>query len=721
MALSAKVVRSQIAILKPLLKSCSLETMRKGQNLAGELMRMGNSERHLLRDHPFGEFTGSWIIPKDERRQGVLLYLHGGGYTCGGIEYARGFGVTLAQRFGVKVFCPAYRLAPEHPYPAALEDCLTAYRYLLSKGYQPGSILLCGESAGGGLCYSLCLRLKKEGLPQPGGIVAISPWTDLMLSGESYEANQQSDPSMSVDFLKYCVSCYGDNPENPMISPVYGELSQLPPSLIFVASNELLRSDAQTLHHSLQKSGCISVLHEKTDRWHAYVIYGVKEDKQDFDEINRFLNRYMSWENKLRWMRLDNAAKIYPAARNQDWANVFRLSASLNEPVEVDVLQSALDVTARRFPSIAARLRRGTFWYYLQQLEQAPTIRQESSYPLTKMSRREARRCALRVLVYKNRIAVEFFHSLTDGTGGMIFLKTLVAEYLQQKHGISIPAEYGVLGRLEEPSDAELEDSFPKYAGPTAASRKEDSAWRVQGTPEFDGFLHLTCFTFNANEVLEKAHECGISVTAYLTAILMQALQQLQKQAVPEVRRRKPIKVQIPINLRNVFPSKTMRNFALYTTPQIDPNLGEYDFQEICKVVHHWMGLEITPQKLGKMIATNVNSERSMFVKLMPLFIKNFVMKTVFNLVGERKICLSLSNLGAVKLPEIMKDYVNRMDFILGVQSTAPYNCGTISYGDKLYVNFIRNTREPQLEAAFFKTVQDLGLSAEVASNGGDQ
>ncbi len=681
-------------------------------------MRLGNSDSTLVKDHKFPDFTGSWIIPRDERRQGVILYLHGGGYTCGGIEYARGFAVTMAERFGVRVFCPAYRLAPEHPFPAALEDALVSYQYLLSKGYDPEKIMLCGESAGGGLCYSLCLKLKRRDLPMPCGVVAISPWTDLTLSGETYQSNQEIDPSLSIDFLRYCVKCYGDAPDDPLISPVFGDLSCLPPSFIFAAKNELLYSDAQLLHRNLQKAGCISYFREKADRWHAYVIYGIKEDRQDYEDINRFMNRYFSRENKLRWMRLDNAAKIYPAARNQNWTNIFRLSATLTEPVDVAVLQSALDVTARRFPSIAARLRRGTFWYYLQQLEQAPTVRQESSYPLTKMSRQEARRCALRVLVYENRIAVEFFHSLTDGTGGLVFLKTLLAEYLEQKHGITIAKECGVLGRLEEPSQAELEDSFPKYAAPVGTSRKEDSAWRVIGTPEYDGFLHLTCFTLSVKQIVEMAHAYRVSVTEFLCAVMIHALQQLQKQQVADIRRRKPIKVQLPINLRNLFPSRSLRNFALYTTPQIEPNLGEYDFSEICQIVHHWMKMENTPRKMAKMIATNVNSERSIFVKLMPLFLKNLVMKAVFLAVGERKSCLSLSNLGVAKLPKEMESYVNRMDFILGVQSTAPYNCGVISYGDDLYVNFIRNTREAQLESAFFKTIQDLGIAAEVSSNG---
>ena len=166
------------------------------------------------------------------------------------------------------------------------------------------------------------------------------------------------------------------------------------------------------------------------------------------------------------------------------------------------------------------------------------------------------------------------------------------------------------------------------------------------------------------------------------------------------------------------------RNKVMYITgggvaPEILPRMGVYSLEEICRIIQHRMGLDITPKQMGMKIAVNVNSERLLAVKLMPLFIKNFVMKAVFHAVGERKSCLSLSNLGVVKLPDVMKPYVKRLDFILGVQATAPYNCGVLSYQDKLYVNFIRNTREPQLEAAFFRVMQELGLAAEVRSNGG--
>ncbi len=717
MAVSVKTIRTQLALMKPLLAGCSLETVRKGQNKIGELMEAKHRGKVLSRIHEFGSFQGVWLMPEDLRRQGVILYLHGGGYTCGDLEYARGFGSTLAVQCGMKVFCAAYRLAPEHPFPAALEDAVEAYRYLLDKGYKPDKIALCGESAGGGLCYSLCLRLKTLGLPLPGTIAALSPWTDLTASGRSYEENRERDPSMTADILRFYAQCYTNAPENPLVSPLFGDLTGMPPSLIFVGGDEIMKSDSESLHEKLLEAGCASRLVVRPQRWHGYLLYGLAEDGQDFTTLNRFLNRYVAEEQKLRWMRLDNAAKIYPAARRQNWSNVFRLSATLKEPVDRQVLQSALDVTVRRFPSIAARLRRGVFWYYLQQVPQVPEVREESSYPLTRMSFAETRACAFRVIVYGRRIALEIFHSLTDGNGALVFLKSLLAEYLQQKHGIRIPAEQGVLGRLEEPSEEELEDSFQKYAGPIEASRKENDAWHMTGTPEKEDFLHVTSFALPVKQVLDLAHSYGVSLTVFMTAVTMAALQNLQREKVPHRKHRKPLRVQIPVNLRSLFPSKTLRNFALYTTPEIDPRLGDYSFREICDAIRHRMGLEVNPKQMSMRIATNINSERLTVVKLMPLFLKNFVMKAVFDTVGERKSCLSLSNLGAVKLPEIMTPYVERFDFILGVQATAPYNCGMVSFGDTLYINFIRNIREPELEYHFHCILRDMGLPVEVQSN----
>ena len=718
MELSAKLVRSQLNFFKPFVAGCSLEVTRKGQDKLGELMSALHKREVLIRDHDFERFQGAWVMPKDERRSGVVLYLHGGGYTCGSLDYAKGFAATLASECGVRVFCAAYRLAPENPYPAAVEDALTAFDYLLKKGYAPHQILLCGESAGGGLIYALSLKLKQLGRELPCGLIGISPWVDLTGSGASYETNRDNDPSLTQELLEFYAKCYTQDPTDPLCSPVRGDLTGLPPSLLFAGGDEILLDDARTLHDRLKAAGCRSKLFIAPGRWHAYVLYCLQENmEQDMEEINRFLTQNLSPARSLRWMRLDNAAKIYPAAKRRNWNNFFRISATLTEPIDTAVLASALDVTARRFPSIAVRLRRGVFWYYLEEIPKTPSIQPEKSCPLAHAPFHEVRQCAFRVLVYKSRVAVEFFHALTDGTGALVFVKTLLAEYLSEKYGLSVPAEKGVLGRLEEPSPEELEDSFARYAGDVTASRAESTAYHLSGTPERDGYKNLVTMIIPAEKLRACAKEHGVSVTELLCAAMMQAIGELQAEKVSNVRHRKPVKVLIPVNLRNLFPSRSLRNFASYITPEIDPRMGDCSFSELCSLVHHKMGLENNRRTMRAKFAANVASERSPILRVMPLFIKNIAMKAVFDAVGECKSCLCLSNLGRVELPEVMVPYVQRMDFIIGVQARAPHDCGVVTWGDTVYINCIRSIQEPELEYRFYRVLHRLGLPVKVESN----
>ena len=690
-------------------------------------------------DFTIGSMPCSMIHPRDELSDGVILYLHGGGYTCGSLDYAKGFGSALAAKCGIRVLCVAYRLAPEEVYPAALQDCTDAYGYLLSNGYAPQRILLCGESAGGGLCYSLCIKLRDKGWALPAGIIAISPWTDLTMSGASYEANLKRDPSMTREKLKYYADCYlygavtseknlypvtnEDAEEDarikrqPLVSPLFAELDRMPPSLIFVGGDEIMLDDATGIHKKLLSAGCRSELVVTPEMWHGYVLYGLKENEGDFDRIRKFIRVNVPHQKKLRWLTLDNAAKIFPAARRRNWSNVFRLSATLGEPIDKKVLQSALDVTVRRFPSIAVRLKTGFFWYFLEEIPSAPEIMEEKPYPLSRMIFDDIRKCAFRVIVHDRRIAVEFFHALTDGNGGLIFLKTLVAEYLYQKYGTRVPIGDGVLDRLEEPSESEMEDSFFKYAGKKSASRADTDAFKLTGEREVDGYKTNTTFLLDASEVAAEAKKRGVTVTAYLTTALMLACVRVQEQTVRNPKRWKPIKILIPVNLRKMFPSKTLRNFVLYATPGIDPTLGEYEFDEVCQIVHHQMKLQITEKNLAAMIATNVNNERQMILRLAPLFIKNFVMKLIFNAVGERKSCFSFSNLGVVKMPEEFSSAVERLDFVLGVQSKAPYNTSAITYNGVLNLNVIRNIKEPLLESRLYGVLREQGIGVKVESN----
>ena len=741
MNITDKILRSQLELTKPIADGTSLEIVRSLQDKIGKLMHFTRRRDVVVFDKSDDKLQGHLIVPRDELRGGIIMYLHGGGYVCGTREYAKGFASVLSAECGMKVVSVEYRLAPEHPYPAALDDAYDAYCLMVERGIEPEKIIIAGESAGGGLAYALCLKLRDEGKPLPAGIIAISPWCDLTLAGESYAKNREADPSLTKERLDFFADCYtgayseedipkikkisasprGDieKKRNPYVSPLFADLTGMPPSLIFVGEDEILLSDSIDMRDKLFASGCDVTLVTRPGMWHAYVLYCLKSNAKDFDKINEFVKKCLPQgnERKLRWMHLDNSAKIYPASATSRWNNIYRLSATLKEDVDRDVLQSALDVTVRRFPSIAVKLKRGVFWYYLEEIAHAPTVQDEKSYPLVRMPLDDIRHCAFRVLIYKKRIAVEFFHALTDGNGGLVFLKTLVAEYLTQKYGVSIPSEHGVLSRLEEPREEELEDNFPRNKAPVGKSRNESDSYRIFGKTEEDGFCHVTTFMLRPKELLELAHSYGVTLTALVAAAFIKASINLQFEDVKKLKNMKKVKVLIPVDLRKIYNSKTLRNFVLYVTPGVDPRLGEYTLEEIAKIVHHRMALDITEKNMSARIYTNVHDEERLALKLTPLFLKNIVMKTIFMLVGEKKSTLSISNLGLVKLPDVMKEYVDRLDFVLSVQSTAPYNASMLSYNDKLNLSLIRNIKEPRLERALYEVLKENNIHVKVESN----
>ena len=739
MKLTEKLLRGQLELTKPIADGTTLEISRNFQDKIGKLMHF-TKRREVVVHKPLSDAVkGALLVPRDELRGGVMLYLHGGGYTCGTLDYAKGFASVLCHECGMRVLCVEYGLAPENPFPHALEDAFEAYKSLLDEGVPPEKIILAGESAGGGLCYALSLRLKEEKMSQPAGVVAISPWCDLTLSGDSYVHNKEADPSLTRDRLCYFVNCYLGKEQNlnrklslyteldeetkslaknPYVSPIFADLSDLPPSLIMVGEDEILLSDSLTMCDRLREHSDKVTLVVKPNMWHAYLLYGLKSNRDDFERINSFIRSCLPADNdrKLRWMHLDNAAKIYPAAATSRWKNIYRMSATLSEEVDREILQSALDVTVRRFPSIAVRLRRGAFWYYFEEIKRAPAVQDEKSSPLCRMPFDDIRSCAFRVIIYKKRIAVEYFHATTDGNGALVFLKTLVAEYLTQRYGVRIPCVNGILNRLEAPTEEELRDEFPPHKALVGRSRRESDSYRIYGSAEEGGFCHVTTLELRPREVLDLAHEYGVTLTALLGAVFIKAGINLQNEDVP-LKKQKEVKVLIPCDLRRVFGVKTLRNFALYSTPGVDPRLGEYTVDELARIVSHTMQLDITPKNMSARIYTNVKDEENMLLKLTPLFVKNIVMKMVFLAVGEKKSMLSLSNLGNVVLPQEMEQYVDRIDFIPGVQMNAPYNAGVISYKNSLYVNIIRNIKEPRLERAVYEVLRTLGIHVKAQSN----
>ena len=247
-------VRRQLELLKPIADGARLDISRAFQDRIGRLMQYRRRHNTVISEKRYSDIKGDLVIPREELFSGIILYLHGGGYTCGSLDYCRGVAAILSHECGMRVFCLEYPLAPEAPYPAALDSAYETYLALINHGYQPEDIIIAGESAGGGLAYALALKLRENEKPMPAGIIAISPWCDLTLSGDSYLHNPEKDPSLTKNRLRYFSDCYigaikspaakprpvkSETPEavalkhNPFVSPIYAELSGMPPYLLW--------------------------------------------------------------------------------------------------------------------------------------------------------------------------------------------------------------------------------------------------------------------------------------------------------------------------------------------------------------------------------------------------------------------------------------------------------------------------------------------------------
>lgn len=421
---------------------------------------------------------------------------------------------------------------------------------------------------------------------------------------------------------------------------------------------------------------------------------------------------------KRRWYRLDNAALIFPAVHRRTWANMFRFSFTFVDPIDPAILQMAVDNMQKRFPSCFVRLRQGAFWYYLEEVD-PPRVHEDSYQPLMHMKWEEVRKCMMRVRYYRDRMAVEFFHSVTDGTGGMIFAKNLAAEYVRLRYNEEVPVGDHDLKDLTIPAmKEELEDSFQKYAGKVSAPRDDRDVFRPRGEREDYGFMHVTLGTVDTEDIRKLAKAAGVTVTGYLTAMLLECLLEMQQERVPNIKKRKKVKVQIPVNLRKFFDSVSQRNFVSLINVGVDPKLGDYSFEELLFQVNHQMKLGLTQKNLQAIFTPNVTSEKNPIIRIVPLFIKNLVMRLVFDMVGENVSCLSFSNLGHIDLPEVMNPYLKRAEFVLAAPASAAYNVSLSSINGKSFINIVRNTKEPELERSFFTKLVKKGVHVLVESNG---
>ena len=301
-AKKAKSEEKQLArmmrVLKAIHSVSSAESMaaedlarqRAGQEILGRLA----APMIGMRWDPF-ELEGmkaAWVRPDwGHDPNQIILYCHGGGYTSGNLGYSRPLASKLSHASGWETLCFEYRLAPEHPYPAAVEDALRVWNYLMYQGYGARDVTVAGDSAGGNLALVLLHRLKAEGRQLPKRLVLLSPWTDMTASGESYTQRAQLDPTITMEYIQAVRSAYARNTDwsNPMLSPLFGDFKGFPPTLIQVGSNELLYSDAQRLRDRMLEAGVLCQMEEWKEMWHVFQMMPIKKAGEAMEHVGKFL------------------------------------------------------------------------------------------------------------------------------------------------------------------------------------------------------------------------------------------------------------------------------------------------------------------------------------------------------------------------------------------------------------------------------------------------
>lgn len=267
-----------------------LEKQRRSQEALGNMAAaMGG-----LVWEPFGlgGMDAAWMrLERPHKRRRVILYCHGGGYTSGGLGFSKVLASKLTRATGLDVLAFDYRLAPEHPYPAAVEDAQAAWDHLMRLGFGARDVVLAGDSAGGNMALVLCLRLRAEGRMLPGALLLMSPWTDMTCSGESLTERADIDPVLTPEYIYAVREAYaGDlDPAQPELSPLLADLAGFPPTLIQVGTHEILFSDAERLAERMKAAGTECRLEVWEGMWHDFQMYPSKSAAQAMQNAAHFL------------------------------------------------------------------------------------------------------------------------------------------------------------------------------------------------------------------------------------------------------------------------------------------------------------------------------------------------------------------------------------------------------------------------------------------------
>lgn len=406
------------------------------------------------------------------------------------------------------------------------------------------------------------------------------------------------------------------------------------------------------------------------------------------------------------WNKLDNAAKIFPAADGGADFQVFRVSCELNEQIDGNILQQALDEAIEEFDVYRYVMMRGFFWYFLERSDIRPLVRQEYKPPCSQLYFGDGQSLMFEVTYFQSRINLEVYHVLSDGTGAMNFLRTVVTRYLCIRHD---------LGDIDVDYDASVTqmkaDSFSKYYSDKKkrSTRKFAKACRIKGARLPENRLSIITGRVSTEKILQLSRNMGVTITAFLSACFMQAIgEELSERA-----KRRDAVIAIPVNLRKYFPSQSARNFFLLVFAAYNFSKNSNDLTEIAKSIKRQMAESLTEEKLAENINSYSAVEHNILAKITPLRIKDIVLNRAYKL-SMLQSTATVSNVGAVKLSDKLSRYIRGFDFFTGTNKIQMCLC---SYGDVLSINFSAPFVSSDIQRRFFRKLTAMGIEVELFSN----
>lgn len=425
----------------------------------------------------------------------------------------------------------------------------------------------------------------------------------------------------------------------------------------------------------------------------------------------------MKQRKKVEWTRLDNASKYFASVSNFKDTKVFRLSCELYEDIDPDSLQKALDMTLESFPLYKSVLRRGVFWYYLEASDIKPVVEIESFPVCAPIYFKDKRSLLFRVFYYNSRINLEVFHALSDGTGALWFLQTLVHHYLVLRHKEEMGGKIPELN-YTAPMSKKMDDSFRRYytGGKIFEQftrdddkKKQSAVYHIRGSKLDENRMRIIEGSMSAKAVLEQAHAYDTTLTIYIASLFIYSIYR----EMPARAKSLPIVLSVPINLRQFFESVTARNF--FSTMKVGYRFekGNDSLGDIILRVRETFQRELTEEMLNKQLNHFMSLEKNPMARVVPLPLKDYSIRLADRL-NDRNITAAISNLGRITMPEEFDAYIRQ--FSVCTSAKRPQIC-MCSYGDRLVITFASPFRETDIQSTFFQYLSQRKIDIEISSN----